>query len=160
MQEMYLFVGVSRWLSGPLWGDLSLNFWFAFVSEWVIWACYHVPNHNLYVFLQEMCISVFCPFVSWVVVFLILSCMGLFVLEMNSCGYLHLQIFLPIPGCNCLSFWVSFVVQMLLWLISFCFLIFGLFFIHLRGVSRKTFLQFMLLYFLAMAPQDFINPDI
>ena len=61
---------------------------------------------------------------------------------------------------RCLSFGVSFVVQMLLWLTAYCFLIFGLFFIHLRGVSRKTFLQFMLLYVLAMAPQDFINPDI
>ena len=36
------------------------------------------------VFLQEMCSSVFCAFVSWVVVFLILSCMGIFILEMNS----------------------------------------------------------------------------
>ena len=157
MQETYLFVGVLRWLSGPVWGDISLHFWFAFVSEWVIWACYHVPNHNLYVFLQEMCISVFCPFVSWVVVFLILSCMGLFVLEMNSLWVLHLQIFLPIPGCSCLSFGVSFVVQMLLWLTGYCFLIFGLFFVHLRGVSEKTLLWFMLSCVLAILVNTFID---
>ena len=66
-------------------------------------------------------------------------------------GYLHLQIFLPISGCSCLSFWVSFVVQVLLWLIGYCFLIFGLFFIHLRGVSEKTLLWFMLLSYLSLS---------
>ena len=31
MHETYLFVGVLRWLSGQVWGDISLNICFAFV---------------------------------------------------------------------------------------------------------------------------------
>ena len=64
-----------------VWGGTSLWFWFAFLYKWC-WAFFHVPIGHSYGFFREMSIQVFCPFFNWVV-FLLLSCMSLYILEIK-----------------------------------------------------------------------------
>ena len=48
------------------------------------WASFHVPVGHLYVFFGKMSIQVLCPFLNWVVYFLMLSFMSfLYILDIN-----------------------------------------------------------------------------
>ena len=70
---------------------------------------------NLYIFFEEMSIKIFCPFLDWVVCFLILICMScLYVLEINPLSVVSFaNIFSHSEGCLFVLFMVSFVVQKL-----------------------------------------------
>ena len=74
-----------------------------------------MPVSHLYVF-RKMYIQVFCPFLSWVVCFLMLSCMsGLCILKINHLLVVSLaNISLHSIGCLLILMMVSFAVQRLL----------------------------------------------
>ena len=68
-----------------------------FSTDYWCWASFHIFVGNLYIFLGEMSVWVFHPFLDWVVCFLILSCMTTCMFwRLILCQLLHLQIFSPI----------------------------------------------------------------
>ena len=97
---------------------------------------------HLYVFFGEMSIQVFCPFLDWVVCFLILSCMsGLYIMEINPLSVdSFANIFSHSEGCLFVLFAVSFVLQKLLSFIRSHLFIFVFISITLGGGSEKILL--------------------
>ena len=74
------------------------------------WASLHVLTSHLYVFIGEMYVQVFCPFLSWVVCFLLLTFRIYFcVLDINSLLYIWFV--------N--SFFLSVDCLFTLWIVSF-----------------------------------------
>ena len=88
---------------------------------------------------------VFCPFLDWVVCFLILSCMScLYILEINPLSVdSFANIFSHSEGCLFVLFMVSFAMQKLCSFIRSHWFIFVFISITLRGGSKKILLWFM-----------------
>ena len=47
-----------------------------FSDDWWCWASFHMSNGHLYVLFGEVFIQVLCPFLNWIVCFLLLSCIS------------------------------------------------------------------------------------
>ena len=90
-----------------------------------------VPIGHLYVFFGKMPIKIFCPFVVWLFVFLILSCVELLVYFGNA-DLVNLIANFSLPrGCLFVLLVVSFAVQKLKGLIRFHLFIFAFIYIAL-----------------------------
>ena len=60
LQHLF-FVDILMMAILPMWGDISLWFWFAFSNNEQCWASFHVFVSHLHVFFGEMSVQVFCP---------------------------------------------------------------------------------------------------
>ena len=100
-----------------------------------------MPLDHLYVFSGEMSISVFNPFLDWVLCFLILNCIScLYILVFNPLSFVSFaNTFSYSEGCLFILFIVSFAVQTLLSLIRSHLFIFCFYFHYSRRWVKKIF---------------------
>ena len=91
---------------------------------------------HLYVFFGEMSVYIFSPLFEWVFVFLALSCMRLYILEINPLSVVSFAIIFSHSESFLFTLLiVSFAVKKLLSLIRFHLFIFVFISIILRGGS-------------------------
>ena len=97
----------------------------------------------MYIFFGEMSVQVFCPFLHWLIGFLLLGCLScLYILEIKPLSVASFEtIFSHSVSCLFVFFWDSFAVQKLFSLMRSYVFIFALISIALGDWPEKIFIR-------------------